>query len=86
MRQGLENLKGGRFLLTQEEFKLIENHYNQLKKDMNTLLGSSFSEESVQFSDPITDTEDIIEALARCTALLATQSSKKSRAKTANRG
>ena len=84
MRQGLENLKGGRFLLTQEEFKLIENHYNQLKKDMNTMLGPSFSEESVQFSDPITDTEDIIEALARCTALLATQSSKKSRSKTAS--
>lgn len=84
MRQGLENLKGGRFLLTKEEFKLIEDHYNQLKKDMTTILGPSFSEELLQFSDPITDTQDIIEALARCTALLATQSSKKSRSKTAN--
>ena len=85
MRQGLESLKSGRFLLTKKEFKLIKNHYNQLKKDMNTMLGPAFSEESVQFSDPITDTEDIMEALARCTALLATQSPKKSRSKIANR-
>jgi len=73
VRQGLETLEGGRFLLTKEEFKLIKRQYKQLKQEMDVLLGPSFAEESVQFADPIQDPQAIMECLAKCAALLAAQ-------------
>ena len=71
VRQGLETLEGGRFLLTKEEFSR-SNAYKQLKQEMD-VLGPSFAEESVQFADPIQDPQAIMECLAKCAALLAAQ-------------
>ena len=77
LRQGLDCLEGDRFLLTEFEFQLIKEHYKKLKKEMNDLLGPSFAEESPRFSNPISDHSDIIQAIAKCTALLATQKTSK---------
>ena len=78
LRQGIDRLDGGRFLLTQAEFQLIQSQYKQLKQEMNDLLSPSFVEETVKFSDPIIKPQDIAESLARCAALLATQPNKSS--------
>lgn len=77
LRQGLNDLEGDRFLLTQSEFKLMEVQYKKLKQEMNNLLGSSFAEESLKFSDPISDPQEIAQAIAKCAALLATQKTQK---------
>ena len=73
LRKGLDQLKGGRFLLTESEFQLIKSQYKQLKQEINDLLGASFAEESLTFSDPISNHRDIIQSMARCAALVATQ-------------
>lgn len=78
LRQGLDGLHGERFLLTEVEFQLIKEQYKQLKEEMNKLLGSSFAEESLKFSNPISDPRDVMNSIAKCAALLATQATQKS--------
>ena len=73
LRKSLDQLKGGRFLLTESEFQLIKSQYTQLKQEINDLLGASFAEESLTFSDPISNHRDIIQSMARCAALVAKQ-------------
>lgn len=73
IRESVDKLESGRFLLTEQEFSLIEPHYTQIKQDVDQLLGPSFSEESLQFSDPVRESEAVIDALARCSALLLKQ-------------
>ena len=73
LRDGLKFLDGERFLLTQSEFQLIQDQHQKIKQEMNELLGSSFTEEVMNFSEPITQSCNISESLARCAALLATQ-------------
>ena len=73
LRDGLKYLEREHFLLTQSEFQLIQDQHQKIKQEMNELLGSSFTEEVMKFSEPITQSDNIPESLARCAALLATQ-------------
>ena len=74
IRQSMESLKSGRFLLTEQEFSFIEEHYIKIKQDMEQLLGPSFTEEDLVFSDPEIKSDAVIDALARCSALLINNS------------
>ena len=76
--QALDGLHGDRFLLTEVEFQLIKEKYKKLKEEMNKSLGPSFAEESLKFSDPISDPRDVTNSIAKCAALLATQATQKS--------
>ena len=73
LRQGLDCLEGDQFLLTEFEFQLIKEHYMKIKKEINDLLVPSFAEESLRLSNLISDHSGILQAIAKCTALLATQ-------------
>lgn len=82
LRDGLNCLDGGRFLLTQSEFQFVQDQYNQIKQEMTDSLGTSFTDETLKFSDPIKKSNDIAESLARCAAHLATQPNNSSSLKT----
>ena len=73
MRQSLTHLDGGRFLLTEPEFRLIKEQYKNLRKEITALLGPDFAEESLKFSEPISDHREILQAMMKCAALLATE-------------
>lgn len=73
VRQGLETLDSGRFLLTEKEFRLVKQHYKQINKDTTNLLGPEFSKEAIKFSDPVTDISNVVESLARSAVFLASQ-------------
>ena len=74
IRESMDKLESERFLLTEQEFSLIEHHYKQIKQDIEQLLGPSFTDERLLFSSPITESDAIIDALARCSSLLIQQS------------
>ena len=54
---------GEKFFLTEQEFKLVESHYNKISQRMEKALGHTFIEESIRFSKPDIDPAYIAKAL-----------------------
>jgi Holliday junction resolvase RusA-like endonuclease len=54
---------GEKFFLTEQEFKLVESHYNKISQRMEKALGRTFIEESIRFSKPNIDPTYIAQAL-----------------------
>ena len=56
-------MTGEKFFLTEQEFKLVESHYNKISQRMEKALGHTFIEERIQFSKPNIDPTYIAQAL-----------------------
>ena len=66
---------GEKFFLTEQEFKLVESHYNKISQRMEKALGHTFIEERIQFSKPNIDPTYIAQALTACiSSFVAVQS------------
>ena len=61
---------GGKFLLTEKEFELVESQYNKISQRMKNVLGHSFIQENIQFSDPNIDPNYLAKAFAECVSSL----------------
>ena len=70
----MESLESGRFLLTEQEFSFIEHYFIKVKQDMEKLLGHSFTEEELLFSDLEINSDAVIDVLVHYSTLLINKS------------
>ena len=73
IREQTKQLSGEKFLLTKEEFQIVEAQHNQTIQRMKAALGASFVEEDIHFSSTDVDPNNLIKVLTECVAMLSTK-------------
>ncbi len=73
IREQTKQLSGEKFLLTKEEFQIVEAQHNQTIQRMKAALGASFVEEDIHFSSTDVDLNNLIKVLTECVAMLSTK-------------
>ena len=70
VREQTKQAKGEKFLLTEKEFQLVEAQYEKISRKMVKLLGTTFVQENIQFSNPQIDPAYLAKSFAECASAL----------------